>query len=396
VTPRRILFVDDEPHVLEGLRDSLRKQRHEWDMVFVTSGEAALEALARAPFDVIVSDMRMPAMDGKALLTKVKQEYPGIVRLVLSGHTEREALVETLPIANQFLSKPIDSALLRIQLYRACDLQGLLANEALRRVVGRVDHLASPPRTYWEIRNALNRSTAGLREVAAIIEKDLAMTAKVLRLVNSAYFGLQKPIVSLSQAVSYLGVETLQGLALTMHVFSGAANETFAAGLSLEELGEHSLRTGRLAHSFFSDAHTADVAFAAGLVHDIGKLVLAQGLADYKDVVVSVRDSARPFDAVEKEMLGVTHAQVGAYILGVWGLPFDIVEAVAYHHEPETVCGSVLDVPAAVHIADALVGRPAPPAAGPDPVDELATQLGVEAKLPQWRAKARELIEVGT
>jgi CheY-like chemotaxis protein len=210
-------------------------------MVFSTSGQEALKELARAPFDVIISDIEMPGMGGASLLQTVKQDYPRVARIVLSAQTEREVVVRVLPVAHQFLSKPCDPELLRTVIERTCNLQTLLHEDAIREVVGKVDTLPSLPRSYVELSQAANRDDMGLAQIARIIEEDPAMSAKALQLVNSAYFGLARRITSIQQAVTYLGMELLKGLALTAHVFARMKGVS-VPGFSLDQLQRSSLQ----------------------------------------------------------------------------------------------------------------------------------------------------------
>ncbi|MEO7650489.1 MAG: response regulator, partial [Bryobacteraceae bacterium] len=103
---KQLLFVDDEPKVLEGLKRSLRPMREDWNMSFVTSGAEALQTLEQAPFDVIVSDMRMPVMDGAQLLNEVRQRFPQVVRIVLSGQSDKELIYQSIAATHQYLDKP--------------------------------------------------------------------------------------------------------------------------------------------------------------------------------------------------------------------------------------------------------------------------------------------------
>src|ERR1700690_3600413 len=119
---RRVLFVDDEPQILEGLRHRLHRQRKQWEMLFAESGKAALKILAHEPVDVIITDMRMPQMDGATLLTKVKELYPRVVRIVLSGHAELETALRAVPVAHQFLNKPSEPGVIEGVVERACNL----------------------------------------------------------------------------------------------------------------------------------------------------------------------------------------------------------------------------------------------------------------------------------
>ncbi|HTQ06246.1 MAG TPA: HDOD domain-containing protein, partial [Polyangiaceae bacterium] len=211
---KRILFVDDDASVLDALKNILRKRRNEWDMVFVVGGLAALAELEKGPFDVVVTDMRMPGMDGAALLTRVRDVYPGSARIVLSGQADRDAIVRALPVTHQFLNKPCDAATLRGVVERTCSLQTLLQNEATRSVIGKLNHLPSPPATYLRLTEAMANPNVSSKAIGAIVEEDPAMSVKVLQLVNSAYFGLAHRVASVTQAVSYLGLGVLKALAL--------------------------------------------------------------------------------------------------------------------------------------------------------------------------------------
>jgi len=391
---KRILFVDDEPHLLEGLRNLLRKQRTQWDMAFALGGQGALAAMREAPFDVIVSDMRMPGMDGAVLLQKIKEEYPSVARIVLSGHAEREAVVRALPVAHQYLSKPCDADVLRAVIERTCHLQALLHDDAIREVVSKLDTLPSVQRSFGALTRAVSRDDVGVAQVSRIIEADPAMSAKVLQLANSACFGLDQRVTSIQQSVAYLGVEVLRGLVLTTHVF--AEMDTMSVpGFSLDQFQRASLLTARLARRVVSRPTRGDEAFAIGMVHDIGKLVLALGLPDRFGGVVAVsQKTGRPLHDVERELLGVTHAEVGAYLLGVWGLPCSMVEAVAFHHTPGLVKAGDRETLAAVHIADALIDVARAEECGSPILDlfdvSFVESMGRAAELPAWRAMAVE------
>ncbi len=394
MSTKRILFVDDEPNVLDGLRNLLRRQRKQWDMVFASGGQEALDELHKAPFDVVVTDMRMPGMDGAALLRRVKDEYPAVARIVLSGHAEAEAAMRVLPVAHQFLSKPCNGDALREVIERTCELQALLNDQPIQSLVGQLDRLPSAPRTYGELSRAVEDPNVGVAEIARIVENDPAMCVKVLQLANSGYFGSGHPVVSARQAVTSLGVELLKMLALAAHVFAAMDCGDCTVELCLDRLQQHSIATARIAGRLLTDPKLSQAAFAAGIVHDVGYIVLALARPDQCQRVRSeVSKTGRPAHVVEQEIFGTTHAEVGAYVLGVWGLPFSIVEAVAHHHRPERLSRSSLDLAVAVHLADLLAN-------GVDPEAALLEDLGVSAQLPAWREMAiREagalLIEVG-
>ncbi len=186
---KRILFVDDEPRVLEALRDLLRRYRNNWDMVFVTSGEQALVETERSHFDVVVSDMRMPQMDGAELLHRLQKTKPHIVRIILSGYSEVEAAMRAVPVAHQFLAKPVEPRKLESVIERACNLQALLQNEEIRSLASKLNNLPSVPKLYADLNRLLAGDNVSSEQVARLVEQDPAMCAKILQLVNSSFFG---------------------------------------------------------------------------------------------------------------------------------------------------------------------------------------------------------------
>ena len=194
---KHLLFVDDESKLLDGLKRSLRPMRDEWDMTFVTSGADALMALEQAPFDVVISDMRMPGMDGAQLLREVQQRYPQTVRIVLSGQSDQESIYRSIGATHLYLAKPCESEQLKAAVRRACALRELLGSDLLRRFVTGMQQIPSQPMLYAEIRREAESKTASLKTISAIISKDMGMIAKILQLVNSAYFDVH----AISQSV---------------------------------------------------------------------------------------------------------------------------------------------------------------------------------------------------
>ena len=217
---KRILFVDDEPKILEGLQRTLRSMRQEWEMQFAGSGQEALECLSKEPFDVVVSDMRMPGMDGAQLLKEVMRLYPQIARIILSGHSDQEIVLKSVRIAHQYLAKPCEAETLKSVVTRTCALRELLADDAVRRMVSNMDSIPSLPSLYAEIMEEIQSPNASIQRVGKIISKDMGMTTKILQLVNSAFFGLRRHVSSPSQAVSLLGLDTIRALVLSVHIFT--------------------------------------------------------------------------------------------------------------------------------------------------------------------------------
>ena len=389
---KRILFVDDEPKVLRGLQRMLYSKEDEWEMAFAESGQEALDLLAEQPFDVIVSDMRMPGMDGAQLLNEVLRRYPQIVRIVLSGHSERELVLRSVGATHQYLAKPCDPERLQRVVARACALRELLADESFRSIVSQMNTIPSLPQLYIDVMQELQAPEGSIKKVGEIISRDVGMTAKVLQIVNSAFFGLPRHVSDPSHAASLLGLDTLKALILSAHVFS-QLNEASAKGLCFDTLWNHSIATGTLAKRIASaencEVQVCDHTLIAGLLHDTGKLLLAVNLPDrYRKMwSLSEKGTMTSLDA-ERQVFGTTHAEVGAYLFGLWGLPAPIVEAVAFHHCPDRCVATTFTPLTAVHVADALeheqdgAGKPSE---APQLATEYLARLGLLERVSTWQ-----------
>jgi len=351
---KRILFVDDESKVLDGIGRMLHADRKRWDMQFVTSGEDALRACEAGAFDVVISDMRMPGMDGAKLLSHVRDRYPGTARIILSGYSEVSSSTRAVPVAHRFLTKPCDAAQLQAAIERVCTLQDILCTPEIRRVVGTIGELPSLSTTYASLAQAVRDPDTSVKRVADIIELDLAMAAKVLQLVNSAFFGLAQRVSSLNSAVTYLGMEAIKNLALASETFRVFVPDSQIPQSLCESLQRHAHRTAAIAGTLPVDPKTRDVTVVAALLHDIGRLVLACRMpATFCSVTRATERGCQPFEA-EEELLGISHAEIGAYLLGLWGIPNLAVEAIAHHHRPTRIPHSGFDSSVAVYVADLL------------------------------------------
>jgi HD-like signal output (HDOD) protein/CheY-like chemotaxis protein len=395
---KNILFVDDEPRILNGLLRQLHGMRHEWQMNFIDSGAKALDFMAREPVEVIVSDMRMPGMDGSQLLTEVMKRFPHTVRLVLSGHADREAVLRLVGPAHQYLSKPCNAEELRTAIARALALRDLLSNDQLKQLASRVKTLPSLPALHKLLTDELSKEDPSMERVAEIISKDVGMTTKILQLVNSAFFGLPQPAAKPLDAVFYIGLATIRALVLSLHVFSQFDGSTIKS-FSVEALARHGWMTGLMARKIAEmeqcDSLMDNQCFLAGLVHDVGKLILAAGLpAQYEHVIETAVAMKRPLWDVEREEFGATHAEVGAYLLGLWGLPNPVVEAVAMHHRPSACLAGGFSPTIAVHVADILVNETN--GSAPEPGYEIdqatLTALGLEQRVRLWKQKCPQTV----
>jgi HD-like signal output (HDOD) protein/ActR/RegA family two-component response regulator len=395
---RRVLFVDDEPRILEGLRRMLRVQRREWEMAFAPGGEAALALLEASPFDVIVSDMRMPEMDGAALLTQVRDRFPQVVRIVLSGHTELSSALRVVPVAHQFLAKPCDAGTLRVAVERACHLKGLLSDDSIRRTVGALRDLPSLPRTYDALTQALSDPNTSLQNLARIVGQDVGVSAKILQLVNSAFFGIAHPVTNLEHAVVCLGINTIRSLVLSLEIFRAFESEATLPEFCMEGLHAHARLTAHIAPRLPVPKHLAEITMAAGMLHDVGKLVLAWKLPErFRKLLTQAAEERCPLYKVEEREYGFSHAEIGGYLLGLWGLPYILVEAVALHHGPTRVPHAYFDAVSATYVANILAHELDSPSRGEaceknaEPNHEELSALGMGEELAAWRAMAAEI-----
>jgi len=396
-TKKRILFVDDEPNVLAGLRRMLRSLRNEWEMEFVSSGPDALTRMQESPFDVIVTDMRMPGIDGDELLADVLNRHPETVRIVLSGQADQQTVQQSIARTHQFLSKPCDPETLKTTVKRACALRERLANESLIRLVSQVTTLPSLPKTYNEVLAELRSADPSLQRAAELISKDVAMTAKLLQLVNSSFFGLPRRIEDPAHAASLLGLKILKPIVLSAGIFA-QFDGAHIDGYAIEDFSDHGLAVSRCAQRIAeeegADKDSVDDSALASMIHDVGQLVLASRLPDrYRDTVRLAKREGTYLRDAEADSLGANHADVGAYLLGLWGLPDPIVEAVAYHHCPRESPTDQFGPIATVHVANVLVAKTEARGLSAHVEEEIdheyLERLGVADKLPKWQ----ELVE---
>lgn len=395
---KRILFVDDEVRILEGLERMLRPQRHTWEMGFAPGGEAALAMMEATPYDIVVTDMKMPKMDGAALLEIVRKKYPRSMRIVLSGYTELEASYRAVPVAHQFLLKPCDADRLRSAIERGTCLIDLLSNKALAGMIGSLQELPSAPHIYLELRDELGSPEPSIGKIVRIIEKDVAIAAKVLQLVNSAFFGIPREVTDIQTAVTLIGSNILQHLVLSVEAFRVFPSDKAIPGFSLESFDAHAQLTARIASGLARSENLPNPVVIGALLHDIGKLVVAERSPQHLARALEVsRREQKPLFVVEEAFFGVTHAEVGAYLLGLWGLPYPLIEAVAYHHHPQRGKPESLDLIVGVYLADMLAKSAISPSAQrealkiPDPDRELIERLHLAERIPEWQKMADEL-----
>ncbi len=384
----RVLFVDDEQDILDGLQNRLRRKRRQWKMSFANGGAAALAHLEQHPCDVMVTDMRMPGMDGTELLMAVRDRHPQMVRIVLSGQTDKEQVLRSLPWAHQFLSKPCDAEVLERAIERARILQATLSNAALQAEVARLDRMTPLPPLYRELTEALEGPEGTLDRVVEMLESHPRTAATILELIRSALGDLVGEVTSIRDAVTHLGLSPVRSLVLSIALLETLECGRTVPGFSRATMQGHALEVAHIAARLVPDPHQLATAFSAAMLHDIGSLVLATTHPEYyAPSFETARAEGLSLHDAELRCFGFSHAEVGGALLSRWGLPFPVVEAVTFHHRPHLSVERELGVVGAVHIADRLGHHP--PRAGDDrcALDcEYVERTGIGDDVPDWRA----------
>lgn len=242
-----------------------------------------------------------------------------------------------------------------------------LATSTLDRLK-RIEVVPALPDILIRIWDLVGRDDTSAKQLAEVMSRDPGLTGAVLRLANSAYFGFPRKITTVTQAIVVLGFNTVQGLATGASVFRTL--QLGAAGLDPRGFLRHSLVTAAASRALASrrGAQRGGTAFAAGILHDLGKLVIAEFLNDSHQVIADRVGLGIPYEEAERAELGVTHQDVGAWFAGRWNLPGELAAAIRWHHEPEE-SREHSEMAAAVHLADLTAhriganrsGRPQPP-----------------------------------
>jgi HD-like signal output (HDOD) protein/ActR/RegA family two-component response regulator len=388
---KRILFVEDSEVLLQLYGILLADESDRWETTVAPDGQAAMELLRRSAFDVVVSDMQMPGMSGIELLAEVRKLHPQTSRIIISGITDQAEAADLLNCTHLFIPKPFDVKTLKATLARIGSLDAYLKDDQLRGLAGKMRTLPSFPTLYLEIIREIESPKSSIQNIANIVAKDPGITAKILQVTNSAAFGLTEPVTSPVEAVQQLGMSTVRSLVLSAQVYS-SFKASPVKNFSAEALWTHLMKCGDLARTLMRREHASftesEDAFTAGMLHDMGKLMLADSLPkEFEKALALAKAENIPLPAAELEIFGATHAGLAAYLLGLWGLPAAIVEAVAFHHTPEKSDLKKFSALTAVHVANALCDESE---AGNLNLDYLA-EVGVADRLDDWHDTAAEL-----
>ena len=380
-----VLFVDDEPLMRELYRNLSRELGPDYRVQTVAGGTDALKILAAEPVDIIVSDLAMPEMPGGEFLTSVERLYPEIMRVVISGVADELAVARCLMYGHRYFQKPLDIKEIANVVRRISRHQKVIRSAKVKKIVGRSNVLPTPPETYLRLTELLQDPDSPLDEASRIIESDPGLTTKLLQVVNSAAFGYGSKLTTVEDAVQIAGVEVVRSLLLVIQARNFGEKRLRNKQL-LASFWKHSLDTGARCRTLaraeqLSTTEQANC-FTAGLLHDIGKLVLAANEEkEYAELVTaSVREKV-PVYKKELALYEATHADIGAYLLGLWGLPDAIVHCVDRHHSLATETGSDFTPLLCVHLAQNLV----PIGERVAELDEkFLAQAGLASRVPEW------------
>ncbi len=397
---KRVLFVGEDVGLWEQLKAPTAGIAEKWDVAFAKSGLQALASLSQSPCDAVISDMQLPGMNGAQLLDEVMQRNPKTIRFIRASMADQQAAMKCVGTAHQYLVKPSDARTISSALDRAFSLDAWLPSETVQKLIAQMKKLPSPPNLYFKIVAALQSTDTSIDDVGAMVAQDPVLSAKMLQVVNSAVFGLQLQVVSASEAVMYLGMETTKSLVLLAHTFS-YFDKVRTAEFSVEKLWKHSVTTGKLSEQIARaqgcSIEMVSQSFTAGMLHDLGKLLFAANVPDgFKEALAKAKEGNLQLWDAETAVFGAAHSELGACLLGIWGLPMPIVEAVALHHFPIRFLSKGFCPLTAVHAANAIeheINSDKPGAnevVGPAVDTNYLTELGLADRIDVWRDLCKE------
>ncbi len=400
----RVLFVDDEQSVLDTMRRLLMVEKVDWQCEFSPSAAMALRLFEDKPYDVVISDLRMPYMDGARLLHEIQRRWPQTLRVVCSGHMESTSMLTSVKSAHRYLVKPCKGSQVADVVNNLAKMRFLLKKEPMRKLVNSMDNIPVLPDVYGRVMAEVRKDEPSLKRIGGIIAEDVAMSAAILRLVNSPFFGLRNEIRHPEQAVPLLGLDIIRSSLLFNHLFT-TLDISCCPEFDMSALWTHCLKTARIARCIAEYEGLAvemvEQCFAAGMLHDMGKLVLVTNFPDVYAAILGrcKADNITVYDC-EMDRFGVAHGEVGAYLLGLWGMPEYQIRALACHHAPchEEECTREAVILCIVHAANAIEHelRILHPEYAPHPVDEVYLEkMGFPGRYREWKKTCLERLPEG-
>jgi len=356
------------------------------------SGAEALQLLAGGRFDGLAPAISLSDMSGSEFLRRAAESAPGSVPMLRATPDERVQHCKQGGLAPHFLPQPPNAEELADALQRIFQLMRWMNGAAIRGLMSSMENLPAVPALYARVMRELRSDDPSIEAVGKLIAQDPALTAKMLQMVNSPVFALGRPICEAVDAVTFLGAERTKALIL-MASLSLHGSLTPCDGFSQESFWQHSLMVATMARTLalkeLKNAGLADACFTAGLLHDIGKLLFASNLPrEYGRVIQTAKTEGTSVNAVETRVFGASHGQLGASLLGTWGLPMPVLEAVAWHEHPRIEDTPEFSTVTIVHVANTLEYEKKGMIEGSEaPKFELEylEKLGIADRLNYWR-----------
>jgi HD-like signal output (HDOD) protein/CheY-like chemotaxis protein len=395
-TPRRstaalrILYLEEQPDLVAELIGELRQHKF-WEVAHAENAQEARIIARKQPLDVALLSATMPETDPIEIAEELTQLYPKLTTFILAPDAETGGGLAYASGRFQWLPKPCNPAALVAAVERMANLVSWLTNNTTLEMVSGLHTLPSIPSNYQGVIRTIHSPHSSFQEIGEAVNKDMGMTSRVLQVANSAYYGYSKKITSPTEAALLLGIETLKSLVRYTHVLNNFP-QTPATNAIFDKIWRHSNGVAAVARKIAlaqtQNETLAEEAFTAGLLHDIGKLVLASMRPDdYKEVMRRAAEEKKAVHLLERVKLGTTHAETGAYLLSLWGIPFSILEAVAWHHFPSESKEKKFSALTAVHVANVAEHRRTDPEnvrAAP-PLDErYLADLGLAKEAEEW------------
>ena len=347
---KAILFVDDEKAILNSIRREFFDSPYE---VFIaSSGKEALEILNKNQIDLVVSDMRMPEMDGYELLKRVKSIHPSIIRLILSGFTDEKTVFKSIynNLAKLFITKPWKKDDFRRAIDEVFKTEELLQNNKSLKQIKDIGKLPTIPAVLKEISDVIENDDHNIEKIVKLIEEDITLSSEVLRIINSAFYGIKT--ASIKTAVLSLGLVNLKAIIATAEVFK-SENDFY----NKKQIWEHSNITNKILIELYDkilNKKLPDYYSTAGLLHDIGKVAFFKIYDKEYDEIYKLAEgkSLEEINQLEKEKFNIDHEELGGYLLQWWDIPYAIVESALYHHNPMLSSEANRELVSMIHIAD--------------------------------------------
>lgn len=354
----RILVLIDDLAALAQAEPIFSQLPDHWKVHVTQTTDNALCLLDQVPFEVIFVDLKAGPLASLEFLHKVWSRHASTIRFLLTDNMAPDIMVTCALGPHQVLPKPLEPAAVRAALERATLVDRLFQNKDVRSLVSRIRTFPSRPTIYVEVMKELRSAHASADTIGELVSRDLAISTKLLQITNSAFFGFNRPVSKPGDAVLLLGMETTASLVLGIEAFSHLDNVKLKY-FSSDQVWKHCQVVANsaraIAQRVTNDVELAHEAYTAALLHDIGKLALAVNLDDaYRDALNLGREKNLPAYEVERQAFGATHAEAGAYLLSLWGLPAPVIHAVASHHLPARELSSEFNALTALHIANAL------------------------------------------